>query len=274
MKRHVVLPTRGVVLASTDVHGNGEDIARLADVFEAERAREPETHWVILGDVVHAPDARARADRPDLYDFDDATMPIVDRLTSLSLEHPGRVHFVLGNHDHGHVGGPHTHKFHDDEVVALERSLSEAERLRLHAFLQSALLAVVAPCGVLFTHGAPDATLESVASLDDVPFDLARATAEQRAMLRALLTAYGQPDAVCRKMLDQVSHAGGWELGVVVHGHDRDERGFFVEGTHQVCPCLFGAPREAKRYVRLDLGRRYENASALRDGEEIRRLYV
>jgi hypothetical protein len=36
---------------------------------------------------------------------------------------------------------------------------------------------------------------------------------------------------------------------------------------------IFGAARGDKRYVRLDLAGRYENAEALRDGVEIVRLY-
>src|SRR5687768_15067266 len=95
VRRHLVLPDRGVLLVSTDVHGNEEDVARLETVFERERAENPDTHWVILGDVVHAPSLEARVDRPDLYDFDDGSMRIVDRIERLSQEHEGHVHFVL-----------------------------------------------------------------------------------------------------------------------------------------------------------------------------------
>lgn len=93
-------------------------------------------------------------------------------------------------------------------------------------------------------------------------------------MLRALLTAYGQTDDVTGAMLAAVSRRGGWDLRVVIHGHDRDEAGFFVEGETQLCPVIFGAPREAKRYVVLDLAGRYDGVTALRDGAEIRRLHM
>ena len=125
MRRHVVLPERGVLLVSTDVHGNLADFVRLEEIFAAEIAREPETHWVILGDVVHGPDERARVSHPDWYGYADDSMAIVDRILAAEAAAPGRVHFVLGNHDHGHVGGPHTAKFHADEVAALESGLSE-----------------------------------------------------------------------------------------------------------------------------------------------------
>lgn len=268
-----MLPPRGVLLASTDVHGDLRDFAALEAVIRDELAAEPESHWVILGDVVHAPDARARADRPDLYDFDDGSMAIVDAILRLRSEHPGRVHFVLGNHDHGHVGGPHTRKFHDDEVDALERCLTEGERRRMHGLFASALLAVAAPCGVLLCHGSPDDALVSLRALDDVPLELGALSPDQARVLQTILTSYGQPDATCRRMLEGLSRELGFPLSVVVHGHDRDEAGWFREGAHQVCPVLFGAPRAQKRYVRLDLRARYPGAAALRDGIEIRRLF-
>lgn len=272
-RRHFVLPRRGLLLVSTDVHGHGEDMRRLEALFRDWRRREPETHWVILGDLVHAPDAEARREQPELYDYADESMALCDQVLALQGEFPGQVHYVLGNHDHGHVGGPHTSKFYPDEVSALEAGLSEPERQRLRLLFASALLAVVAPCGLLLCHGSPDASLPDLAALDDIPLEVDQARGEQRAILRTLLTSYGQSDAVAQAMLAQVAQAGGWDLRVVVHGHDRDDSGFFREGQTQVCPVLFGAPRAAKRYLRIDLSARYEQAADLRDGFEILRLY-
>ncbi len=259
---------------STDVHGNAADFARVEDLFREERAREPATHWVILGDVVHAPDQASRLSSPELYDYDDGSIEIVDRILTLEREHEGHVHFVLGNHDHGHVGGPHTRKFFADEVTSLEDGLSAAQRTRLRELFARALLAVAAPCGILMTHGSPDTSLTKLEDLDDVPLDIHAMSAEQARMLRALLTSYGQPDHVCSEMLRNVSRASGLDLRVVVHGHDRDEKGFFREGAHQVCPVIFGAARVNKRYLKLDLASRYDRAEALRDGVEIARLHV
>ncbi len=274
VKRHLILPSRGTLVINTDVHGNDEDMARLEEIFVAERAREPETHWVILGDIVHAPSDDARIHRPELYDFLDGTMQIVDRLLRLMSDHTGHVHFVLGNHDHGHVGGPHTQKFHADEVTALEAALTIEERMRLQSLLEPALLAVVAPCGVLLTHGAPDVSLEAVHMLDDVPLDIGAMTPAQRTMMRSLLTSYGQTNEAARTMLTNVSRSLPFDVGVLIHGHDRDEQGFFREGEHQLCPCIFGAPRGNKRYVRLDLSARYGDAHAIREDFEILHLYA
>lgn len=272
-QRHVVLPRDGVALISTDLHGNLDDFLALSRRFEQERARCPKTHWVQLGDIVHAPDEQARSEQPALYDFPDGSMAIVDGFIDLLAKHPEHVHFVLGNHDYAHLGGPHTSKFYPDEVTHLESLLSAEQRERMHRLFSGAHLAVIAPCGVLLCHGSPDETLHDIRLLDGIPWHQARATRQQRRLLQTVLCSYGQTDAVSRAMLAQVSQHGGWDLRVVIHGHDRDETGFFVEGNHQLCPVLFGAPRHSKRFVRLDLAARYDDVRALRDGHELLRLH-
>jgi hypothetical protein len=92
-------------------------------------------------------------------------------------------------------------------------------------------------------------------------------------MLRSLISAYGQKSDVTTATLGRVSRSSGLDLRVVIHGHDRDESGWFAEGGNQVVPVIFGAPRENKRYIRADLGARYASAADLRDGAEILRLH-
>ncbi len=273
VQRYVVLPQRGVALVSTDVHGSLDDHLAMERHFLFERTRDPETHWIILGDVVHAPDAESRKERPELYDYPDGSLQIIDRIAMCQRDHPGHVHFVLGNHDHGHVGGPHPHKFYDDEVIALENTLSPQQRTRLQQFLANALLAVVAPCGVLMCHGSPDVALTNLSVLNELHLDVRLCTVAQRRILQTLLTSYGQPNEISKQMLANVSAGAGLDLRVIVHGHDRDEEGFFYEGEHQLCLVLFGAPKQNKRYLRLDLGARYDGATALREDIEILRLF-
>jgi len=60
---------------------------------------------------------------------------------------------------------------------------------------------------------------------------------------------------------------------MLLHGHDRDRGGWFVEGGNQGCPVLFGAPPAEKRFLRLDLAASYQSVDHLREGIEILRLY-
>lgn len=268
-KRTTVLPDRGVAIVNTDVHGNLEDIRAARRAFEASG---PEAHWVVLGDLVHGPDDGARAEDPLMYGYPDESMRVVEEVLEARRRSPDRVHFVLGNHDHGHVGGPHTRKFHRDEVAHLEQSLSAEEKRRLEELFSNALLAVLSPCGVFFSHGSPPDDLRHIDDLERIQDLGAPGDPYLTKVLAGFLTHYGQRDDVSARFLAAVS-AGGVPARVVVHGHDRDERGYFYEGQRQLCLCIFGAHRHEKRYLRLDLGGHYQQAADLRDGVEILRLH-
>ncbi len=269
-----ILPDHGRLLISTDLHGNREDFERLRARFMSlrEAAAEPATvHWALLGDLVHGPSARARERDPVRFGYADDSPYLVDAVLELRERWPDNVHLLLGNHDHGHIGGPHTHKFHADEVVALEQRMAPEAIARMHALFDAALLAVAAPCGLLLCHGSPDDQLDSLATLDaidprDEP-DLVR-----RAILRSLLTSYAQRGETTAALLQKISRPG-LELRVVVHGHDVDLDGWYTEHGNQACPVLFGAAPAQRRYLVVELGARYARAEDLRAGVEVRRLY-
>jgi hypothetical protein len=75
------------------------------------------------------------------------------------------------------------------------------------------------------------------------------------------------------RVLGRLSEQLGFPHTLAIHGHDRDESGLYVEGGNQVCPVLFGAPRDSKRYLVLDLAAHYQSASDLVGGAEIQTLY-
>ena len=272
--RTQILPDRGTLLVSTDMHGNLEDFVALRAAFLKVCAEDPACHWAILGDAVHGPSPEARARRPALYDYEDASAAIVVGILELQQQHPGRVHYVLGNHDHGHVGGPHTGKFYPDEVAVLERRCTPAEQAAIAALFSRALLAVAAPCGVLLAHGCPDDRIIRFADLEDCRLARNENDVYRRHLLDTFTRSYGQSEAVVGRLLATVS-ATAVPVTLVIHGHDRDEAGYFIaSGAQVICPVLFGAPRAAKRYVHLDLAARYASAVDLRDGIELRRLYT
>jgi hypothetical protein len=269
-----ILPARGQLLISTDLHGNGEDFRRLQAVFDRLRdaAQVPaDVHWASLGDLVHGPGDAARERDPLRFGYADESPALVEAMIELRARHPDNFHLLLGNHDHGHIGGPHPSKFYPDEVLALERRMQAEAVARMHELFCGALLAVAAPCGLLLCHGSPDEQITSLDELGDIdPTDEPELT--RRSMLRTLLTSYGQPCETTATLLRQLSRPG-LELRVVVHGHDVDLDGWYTEHGNQACPVLFGAPPANRRYLVVDLGARYERAEDLRDGVEARHLY-
>jgi len=268
--RTLILPDRGSCLISPDLHGCLEDYRRLKQIFLTE-LEVGDTHWVLLGDVIHGPSAEAARLDPDLYGYRDESWAIIEDLVALTEQHPGRIHYILGNHDHGHLGGQRTARFHPDEVAALEDRLRPFQVARLRAFLDRALLAVAAPCGLLMAHASPDARLERFEDLDRVALDPEANDRYANHLLAAFLWPYGQPEQTTRRLLATVSRS--CRVRVLVHGHDRDEDGWFVDGRHALCPVIFGARREDKRYLRIDLAGRYGEAMDLCENREVLRLH-
>ncbi len=266
------LSSRGSLLVSTDLHGNHEDFAALRDLFLAARGRHDEVHWALLGDAVHGPDDASRRDEPELYGYPDESARLLEELAALMEEHPGAIHYVLGNHDHAHVGGPHTQKFHPDEVQFLEERATAAQLAALRRVFGGAALVLLAPCGAVLSHGSPDDRLRDLAELEALPPFGASYSPEQAHLIRTFLWNYGQPEQGTERVLEVMSRRGP-RMTMVIHGHDRDEAGWYTEGGNQGQPVIFGAPRAQKRYLWLDLAAHYAGVSALREGEEIRRLY-
>jgi Calcineurin-like phosphoesterase len=270
-RRSRVLPHFGHLLVTTDLHGNLEDFLTAKAVLQRAWNTGLDAHWALLGDLVHGPDARAAADAPEVYGFEDQSPELIDALFELVQANPLRVHVVLGNHDAGHLGFKHTSKFHPDEVEALEARLTPSQRERLGQLCSNALLALVAPCGLLLSHGAPGNLLTSLAQLDG-PLPPARNDEFRNRAVNELLWSYGQQGPVAAAMLARISAETGHRLKVAVHGHDRDHSGWFIEGGNQVQPVIFGAPRENKRYLWIDLARTVDTPEAL-IADSLRHLY-
>lgn len=270
--RVVRLPAAGRLLVAADLHGNHEDYAALRALFLQWLEQDPDSHWLLLGDAVHGPDAATAARDPALYGYADRSFDIVADLARLRRSHPNRIHYLLGNHDHAHLGGRATGRFHPDEAAALEDRLTPAQRAALRTFFDEAQLAAVAPCGLLFSHASPGAALQRLSDLDRLALDPRRNDDAGNRLLHAMLWPYSQSDAATRRLLRKVS-ADGIEVRLLIHGHDRDEEGWFIDGRHALCPVLFGAPPGEKRYLDVDLAARYDDPLDLREHREIRRLH-
>lgn len=273
ISRHLVLPSAGTLLVSTDMHGNFEDFCAMRDTFFCSLERDRNTRWAILGDSVHGPSGSFRRDRRTIYGFKDQSPEIVEAMIEVKQKYPGLVHYVLGNHDHGHVGGKHTSKFHPDEVEFLESRMPSVEIKAMRAFFRSALLLITAPCGALLAHGSPSEMLRNPAELDEISLDMSRNDKRRNELLETILWSYGQTEETTQKMLEGVSAHVGFDLTMLIHGHDIAEEGWFIEGGNQLCLGMFGTPRDKKCFAQLDLAARYSGVHAIREGVEIRRLY-
>jgi hypothetical protein len=196
----------------------------------------------------------------------------MERFAQLKARYPDRVHAILGNHEHAHIGGPHTAKFAVDEVALLEHILGAERSARLREILRTLPLVAVAPCGVVFTHGAPAATIDSVADIEAASLDSFHADSP----LDIFDVPVIGPILWARSASADTARAFVRALGgrIAVYGHDVIPEGFERVGAEQiVVSTSFGVFDANKVYVKLDLGARYESVYDLRVGREILPLY-
>ena len=270
--RLLELPRHGRLLVATDLQGNLGDFERLLVHLKAAGTDA----WLVLtGDLVHGPDEDTVESWPDHLGtpYRDESPRLVEAFLEAQREFEGRVHCLLGNHDHAHVGGPATAKFHDDERLALEARLDDAGKARLRACIATFPLVARAPCGVVMLHGAPSSEIDSVAQLEAVKLegfedwhftDFIRVP-----VLGALLWSRMAKPEQSRRFL---AAFGG---SVALYGHDIVREGYAKEGDDQLCfSTSFGLFDRNKVYVHLDLAATYADVHALREGREILKLWA
>jgi len=270
------LPDQGRLIVCTDLQGCLRDFDRVVHIFRDLYTRtDGDAHILFTGDLVHGP----HIDEDDWPDFlgeyyRDQSGEVVEGFVELRSEYPGRVHAILGNHEHGHVGGPHTAKFAIDEVDLLETILGPQRSQWLRDVLSELPLIAIAPCGAVFTHGAPAAEIDSLKEIEDATIDLTKLVVDspvdifQVPVVGPLLWARSASPDSARRFLSAV---GGT---ISLYGHDVIPEGFERVGDEQmIVSTSFGVFDSNKIYLDLDLSARYTSVYDLRIGHEIRPLY-
>jgi hypothetical protein len=274
MARVIRLPDRGRLLVCTDLQGCMRDYQRMVEIFEQALIDcEGDAHLLFTGDLIHGPHIEPE-DWPDFLGeyYRDQSGELMIAYAGLAAQYPGRVHALLGNHEHGHVGGPHTAKFAADEVALLEHILGPAATSRMRGIIHTFSLAAVSRCGAIFTHGAPAAVIDSIADLEAAdlsgadlasPLDLL-----DTPIVGKILWARSATEAEARRFLKALHGT------VAVYGHDVIPEGYETIGDEQIIVSTsFGLFDQNKVYLSLDLSHRYRNVHDLRIGHEILPLY-
>jgi hypothetical protein len=250
------------------------DFERMVAIFEqALIDYEGDAHLIFTGDLIHGPHIEPE-DWPDFLGeyYRDASGEVMIAYAGLAAQYPGKVHALLGNHEHGHIGGPHTAKFAADEVALLEQILGPSGTARLRTIIHTFALAAVSPCGAVFTHGAPAAQIDSLGELEDVDLSGAGYASPLEVLdtpiLGRILWARSATEAEARRFLRAT---GGT---ICIYGHDVIPEGFECVGDEQiVVSTSFGLSDSNKIYVSLDLATRYRSVRDLRIGHELLPLY-
>lgn len=263
MRRVVVLPDRGKLIVATDLQGHVEDFERIAAIFER-AAREPNgAVLVITGDLVHGPEL-LETEWPDYlgsyYRGDSAG--VLERALDLQNRYPNRVFYLLGNHEHAHVGGPVVAKFFPDEAMRLEEILGDEGTARMRSWFRTWPFVAVAPkARIVMLHAAPHARIESGEDLERLSLDgCAGLTLEEmaaRGTLGALLWARTTSSERAWSFLRAIHP----DARVALYGHDVARTGFAIDREPMLCVSTsFGCYDGDKLYVEWDLAESAQSA--------------
>jgi hypothetical protein len=258
----LTLPSEGRLIMATDLQGNVRDFQAIEKVFEDALQKPGGAILVVTGDLVHGPELKA-SDWPEhLGSFYHGDSPeLIARARALADRHPGRVHFLLGNHEHAHVGGPVVSKFFPDEAERLESLLGSDGTRELRAWIETWPFVAIAPsAGIAMMHAAPHAPIASTRDLERLsltgetedPNDL-----DGRSTMIALLWARTTSSDRARSFLRALDD----RLTVAVYGHDVAHRGYAIDREPLLCVSTsFGCHDGDKLYLSWDLSMRAESA--------------
>jgi len=271
---------RGRLIVSTDLHGNFGDFQTLVANFEeALEESDGDAYLMFCGDLIHGPIySRAKWPRRLGTFYPDESVRLVSAFLALREKHPGRVFAILGNHEHSHLSGPDTRKFHKipSETEFFESSAGELmEKFRL-AFASFPLLSI-AGRGLVFCHGAPRVIkggLDEIAKVSYFGHEGKRINDMYcTPIIGELLWCRQAGPLVIRRFLRRVE-VNGQRNGVVCYGHDPISSGYAMRTPEQLCfSTSFGLKNKNKIYLDIDLTREFRSAYDLRPGMELKSLY-
>ena len=256
MRRVIQLPDHGKLIVATDVQGHVADFDRVAAVFEDAARDRDGAYLVVTGDLVHGPEL-TEDEWPDylgsFYHGDSKT--VLQHARELQERYPGRVLYLLGNHEHAHVGGPVVSKFFPDEARRLEDLLGDEGTRGMRDWLRTWPFVAVAPrARLVMLHAAPHAKIRSAEDLDRLPldgfYDVPLEDMAARGTLGALLWARTTSTERGYEFLRAIDA----EARVAVYGHDVARSGFAVDREPLLClSTSFGCFDGDKLYLEWDL---------------------
>jgi hypothetical protein len=253
------LPDRGRLIVATDLQGNVNDFVRVEQIFEEAVVAPEGAVLVITGDLVHGPEIPLDHWPEYLGSYFMAdSVALLERAEKLAERHPGRVHYLLGNHEHAHVGGPVVSKFFANEALRLERLLGGERTASVRDWFATwPLVALARRAGLLMLHGAPNAVLSGPADLEEVVLD-PQVEGVVDELLAELLWARTASEVRARAFLRTFDDT----LRVAVYGHDVAREGYAIDREPLLClSSSFGCYDGDKLILDWDLSEPAESAA-------------
>ena len=236
-------PGQGELLITGDLHNHGRNFERIQHV--ADLRRNPDRH-VILQEIVHGGVIGS--------DGSDLSLDMLLDAIAWAQEFPGRVHFLLANHDLAQVQGQAIMKDGYDLTQRFDRHFRKCsgdapEALNaFRSFIYSMPLAAITVTGILLAHSLPGARELAGFDTSILRRPLNDADYSRTGSVYSLIWGRGQTPDVFNAL------ARAWWSDLFVCGHQAQDSGFGTIGGRML---VIDSSHNHGVYLKIDLARQY-----------------
>ncbi len=215
---------RGSLLVTGDLHDNPRHLAKV--MKQSRIAEDPEAH-LILQELIHG---------EGLTNGLDLSYLMLVKVATLALEHPGRVHILLANHELAQMAGHSVSKgggcmttLFDQGLVAVFGDKAELVAAAIGDFVRALPLAARTENGVLCAHSVPGLDMMDGFDIDILDRDLENRDYEAfRGSAWMMTWGRGQSDRQMETLAEQ------WGVTTFCLGHAFVEKGIQVGGPRTI----------------------------------------
>jgi hypothetical protein len=237
-------PGTGDLFVAGDIHNHSRNFERFRKAAALDKY--PERH-VILQELIHGGSLGAQGE--------DRSMEMLLQACDWARHYPGRVHFLLANHDMAQVQRVAIMKDGYDLTDRFSRYIDNTYRgdgprvvEAFHKFVYSMPLAAITVTGLFFSHSLPDP--RSVAVFDQTVLrrELTMADYARNGPIYHLIWGRNQNQEV----LNTLSRA--WWADLFICGHQGRDEGYGVIGDRML---IVDSSHNHGMFLRVDLARQY-----------------
>ena len=252
--RAVILPSEGELWLTGDLHGNVDNLKRF--VALADLDAHPE-RILVLQEIVHS--RLITADNRDL-----SFVAIMEAIR-LQARYPGRVYYLLGNHDLAvHLdrelvkGGKYLNRYLFRGMAYMYRDRYEDVLREYREFVADMPAALIAPgAGVFMAHSTPKRAYVPALTQAYLTEQAAEQPLRKQRAINALVNGRDYADETAEAFRDQI------ECEVFLCGHTPTNKGWRLPNKRHL---IVDSQHGKAHYVKFDLGRRYAGSEELAQG--------
>jgi len=252
--RSVVLPSTGELWLTGDLHGNLDNLKRFVSLADLDNNPE---RILVLQEIVHS--RLITADNRDL-----SFVAIMEAIR-LQARYPGRVYYLLGNHDFAvHIdrelvkGGKYLNRYLFRGMAYMYRDRYEDVLTEYRKFIADMPAALIAPAaGVFMAHSTPKRAYVPALSQSYLAEEAAEKPLKKQRAINAMVNGRDYAPETADAFADQM------ECDVFLCGHTPTNKGWRIPNKRHL---ILDSQHNKAHYVTFDLGQRYTSAEELSAG--------